>query len=281
MRKAGTISIIVIVLALVATPVYPVAKEIIQIQTAVARLEADLRDMRSSLDERMGMLRQLVEQSSTTMSRLNVAIEGMQRAIQGTVTAQGTKVDQMFTNVQGVHDSLEDVRARLGKLSDQMAQLRGAVEAMQAPPPPAPSAVTGPPPSPEALYQTALRDLQGGNLDLAMKEFQEYLRAYPETELAGNAQFYLGEILARQGQLKEAVDAYDVVLERYPRGNKTAAAHLKKGFTLIQLNQRDAGSRELRELVRRFPSTEEAKLARERLKLMGDGASRAPATKRR
>ena len=76
-------------------------------------------------------------------------------------------------------------------------------------------------------------------------------------------------ILSRQGKNKEALEAYDLVLERYGRGNKAAEAHLKKGNLLIEMKQLEAGARELRELVRRFPSTEEAKLARERLRLLG------------
>lgn len=254
---------------LLSTPAFPVQKEIIQLQAAVARLEADLRDLRSTLDERMGMMRQIVQQSSDSVNKLNLAIEGVQRSIQGTVAAQGAKVDSLTTNVQALHDSLEDVKTRLGKLSEQMAQLRGAVETLQAPPQPAGPAPTAPPPAPDALYQNALRDLNGGKVDLAMQQFQDYLRYYPETELAGNAQFYIGEALYRQGKLREAVEAYDLVLERYPRGNKSAAAHLKKGFALLEMKDREAGMRELRELLRRFPTSDEAKLARERMRVLG------------
>lgn len=271
-----------ILVALLATPAFPVAKEIIQLQAAMARLEADLRDLRSSLDERMGMMRQLMQQSTDTVNKLNVAIEGVQRSIQGTVVAQGAKVDSMAGNVQAVHDSLEDIRARLSKLSDQMAQMRSAVETLQAPHQQAgPAAVPGaPPPAPDGLYQSALRDLSSGNLPMALQQFQDYLRFYPDTDLAGNAQYYVGEVYYRQGKYQEAVQAYDQVLERYPRGNKTAAAHLKKGFALVELKDRDAGMRELRELVRRFPASEEAKIARERFPSLG-AAGRAPARRSR
>lgn len=288
MKRIGNVLLILLVVAALATPVYPVAKEIIQIQASLARVEADLRDMRSAMDERMGMMRQVMEQSTQTVSKLNSAIDNVQRSIQGTVLAQGTKVDQMSTGVRGLHDQLEDVQARLGKLSEQMAQMRSTIETLQAPPAPvqqptaAGPAAGVPPASPETLYQAALRDLNGGKTDMALQQFQDYLRFYPDTELAGNAQFYIGEAFARQRKLPEAVEAYDIVLERYPRGNKTAAAHLKKGLVLIEMNDRDAGARELRELVRRFPSTDEAKIARERLKLMGalPPASSVPARPR-
>lgn len=282
MRTFLLILLVAILVALLATPAFPVAKEIIQLQAAMARLEADLRDLRSSLDERMGMMRQIMQQSTDTVNKLNVAIEGVQRSIQGTVVAQGAKVDSMAGNVQAVHDSLEDIRARLSKLSDQMAQMRSAVETLQAPHQQAgPAAVPGaPPPAPDGLYQSALRDLSSGNLPMALQQFQDYLRFYPDTDLAGNAQYYVGEVYYRQGKYQEAVQAYDQVLERYPRGNKTAAAHLKKGFALVELKDRDAGMRELRELVRRFPASEEAKIARERFPSLG-ATGRAPARRSR
>ena len=253
-----------LVVALLATPAFPVAKEVIQIQAAVARLEADMRDMRSTLDERMGMMRQLMEQTTDAINKLNLVTEQVQRSIQGSVAAQGAKVDSVGGRVEALQDSLEDVKARLSKLSEQVAQVRNAVETLQAPP--VPGQVPGAAQTPEGLYQNALRDLQSGNLELAMQQFEDYLRYYPETDLAGNAQFYIGEVLYRKNKMREAIKAYDLVLERYPKGNKTAAAHLKKGFALMELKQRTAGRRELRELIRRFPRSAEAKLARQRLR---------------
>jgi tol-pal system protein YbgF len=265
MRVLRAILMAVLVVALLPTPAYPVAKEIIRIEAAVARLESDMRDMRSTLDERMGMMRQLMEQTTDAINKLNVVTEQVQRSIQGSVAAQGAKVDSVAGNVQGLQDSLEDVKARLSKLSNQVAQVRESVETLRAPSTPG-SGAGAPPQSPEELYQNGLRDLQGGKLELALQQFQDYLRYYPETELAGNAQFYVGEVLYRQGKPREAIEAYDLVLERYPNGNKTAGAHLKKGFALLELKRRTSGVRELRELIRRFPRSEEAKLARQRLR---------------
>ena len=262
MRVLGAILVAVLVVVFLPTPAYPVAKEIIRIEAAVARLEADMRDMRSTFHERMGMMRQLMEQTTDAINKLNVVTEQVQLSIKGSVAAQGSKVDSVTDSVQGLQDSLEDVKARLSKLSEQMSQVRNSVETLQTPTPGA----GVPPPDPEALYQNALRDLQSGNLDLSLQQFQDYLRYYSETDKAGNAQFYIGEVFYRQGKLREAIEAYDVVLERYPKGNKTAGTHLKKGFALLELKQRSAGVRELRQLIRRFPRSDEAKLARQRLR---------------
>ena len=121
----------------------------------------------------------------------------------------------------------------------------------------------------DVLYSNALRDYNSGNFDIASQEFSDYLKNYQNTDLAGNAQFYLGDIAYRQGNYEAAVKAYDAVIEQYPGGNKAAAAQLKKGYALLELGQRQAGIRELNALVTRYPRSIEAQQAKERLKKLG------------
>ena len=119
------------------------------------------------------------------------------------------------------------------------------------------------------LYSNGLRDIRTGKYDLATSEFQDYLKYYGNTDLASNAQFYLGEIDYAQKKYEEAVKDYDKVLANYPKSFKLAPAQLKKGMALLDLGRKASGVRELREVVRRYPGTEEDRLARARLKELG------------
>jgi tol-pal system protein YbgF len=103
---------------------------------------------------------------------------------------------------------------------------------------------------------------------LAVQQFNDYLKYYGTSELAGNAQYYVADIEYRQGNFEAAVRDYDKVLEQYPGGNKAAAAQLKKGYALVELGQKDEGIRELNSLISRFPRSMEATQARERLKTL-------------
>jgi tol-pal system protein YbgF len=144
---------------------------------------------------------------------------------------------------------------------------------------PGPGATNAAPTAPPAdqLYNDGLRDYNANKNDLASQEFTQYLQAYGNTDLAGNAQFYLGEIAYRQQNFNGAVAAYNKVLDQYPGGNKSAAAQLKKGFALLELGQREAGIQELRSLVSRYPKSPEALQARDRLtKLGAAGAASKP-----
>ena len=131
----------------------------------------------------------------------------------------------------------------------------------------APAASQAPPL--QETYQAALRDYNSGRFPVAQGEFQDILTYYPQEDLAGNAQFYLGEIAYQQKDYAGAIKAYNAVLEGFSGSTKAAAAQLHKGLALLQSGKHDAGVRELRALIQRHPQTPEATQARNKLNAMG------------
>ena len=131
------------------------------------------------------------------------------------------------------------------------------------------AAPSGPPPAADTLYSNALRDITSGKYELARSEFQDYLKYYGDTDLASNAQFYIGEIAYAQKNYQEAVQEYDKVINNYPKSFKLTPAHLKRGMALLELGQKSAGVKELRDIVKRYPGTPEERMARAKLKDMG------------
>ncbi|MFZ0521052.1 MAG: tol-pal system protein YbgF, partial [Candidatus Acidiferrales bacterium] len=142
-----------------------------------------------------------------------------------------------------------------------------------------PNAAGGNPPgqmpgiSSDTLYQNALRDFTTGNYDLSRQEFSDYVKQFPSTDLASNAQFYLGEIAYQQGEFKDAIAQYNLVLQNYPQSYKQGASLLKKGLAEISLGTKASGIRDLREVVRRFPGTDDSRRAQAKLKELGVGTT--------
>src|SRR5689334_22987769 len=285
------------VLALAAHPAFPVAKEIIQLQTQVQQLQDQMTQMRQSFDERMGVMRNLVEQSTDNVNRINGTINDLNKSLQTQHNDEATRNDQLSGQVQALTDSLDELKGRLARISNQLEDLQAQPQNLR-PQNVAPGTQPGQPgtnpgggtapmasqaPPPDVLYNNGLRDYNAGKMDLASSEFADYLKYYGTTDLAGNAQFYIADIAFRQGNYAQAVKEYDRVLEQYPGGNKTSAAQLKKGLSLIQLGQRDAGVRELQSLIQRYPKSIEAATARDQLRKMGVGttASKPSAARRR
>ena len=277
--KTTKLLLVVFVAVVMATPAFPVSKEIVQLQTQVQALQDQMTQMRQSFDERMGVMKNLIEQSTDNVNKVVSAMNDLNQNLQKSHTDNGARADQLSGQIQALNDSVDELKARMTKIAQQLDALQNAQQninqqpgAVQPGQPGQPA--TGPqtqiqaPPA-DVLYNNALRDYNSGNYDLASQEFGDYLKYYQNTDLAGNAQFYLGDILYRQGNYEGAVKAYDTVIEQYPGGNKAAAAQLKKGYALLQLGQRQAGVRELNALITRYPRSIEAQQAKDRLKKLG------------
>jgi len=282
-------------------PAVAVAREIIELQRDVTSLLQGQKDLQTQMTQDHTVQKTLIEQSSDSVNKLNTTMSGLQKAVQDVQANSGTRLDTMSTQVQGLSDNLEEIKSRLGKLNQQLVDLQNSVQSIDArlaggAPPVTPGSASapqpmgrgaaasaesagsvGPPPSADTLYSNGLRDITSGKYELARSEFQDYLKYYGDTDLASNAQFYLGEIAYTQKNYEQSVQEYDKVLNNYPKSFKLAPARLKKGMALIELGQKNPGVRELREVVKRYPGTEEERRARAKLKEMGVSVTAATA----
>ena len=263
-----------------SSPSFAANKDMVQLQTQVQSLQDQVARLQQSVDMNMGVMKNLIEQSADSVNKMNATVGDLQNKMQGLTADNSGKIDQLSSQVQSLHDSVDELKSRLAKVSKQLDDMQGGGQnlpagqpGMTAAPnanPPAPGGDTASSaPPPDQLYNNALRDYNSGKYDLSSQEFAQYLQAYSNTELAGNAQFYLADIEYRQGNFEAAVKDYDKVLEQYPGGNKAAAAQLKKGYALLELGQKEAGVRELNSLIARYPRSIEASQARDRLKRLG------------
>jgi tol-pal system protein YbgF len=287
-------------------PAEAVAREILDLQHDVTTLLQGQKDLSTQMTQDHTVMKTLVEQQGEAVGRLNATMGGLQKSVQDVQANSGARLDTMSTQVQGLSDNLEEIKSRLGKLNQQLVDLQNTVQSLDAKissggtaapstanPTTSPTASgssqpygganpggaspSGPAPSADTLYSNGLRDITSGKYDLARQEFQDYLKYYGETDLASNAQFYLGEIAYSQKDYQTAVDQYNRVLTNYPKSFKLAPARFKKGMALIELGQKTAGVRELRDVIRRFPGTPEERLARAKLKELGVPATASAA----
>src|SRR6266849_3044279 len=286
-------------------PAEAVARELIELQRDGTSLLQGQKDLATQVTQDHTVMKTLVEQSSDNVNKLGATMSSLQKSVQDVQANSGARLDTMSTQVQGLSDNLEEIKSRLGKLNQQLVDLQNSVQSLDAKisgtSAPAPATGTATPtaynsaskpiasagsapsssgvpvgaPSADTLYSNGLRDITSGKYDLARSEFEDYLKYYGDTDLASNAQFYLGEIAYSQRQYSQAVAEYEKVLTVYPKSFKLAPARLKKGMALIELGQKSSGVKELREVVKRYPGTEEERRARARLKELGVAAAAA------
>ena len=248
-------------------PAWGVNKEIVQLQTSVDNLQQQMTQMKQSFDERMGVMKNLVEQNTDTINKVGATITDLQNTLQKQQGDATGRVDQISGQIQSLNDTMDELKARLAKVSKQLEDMQSAQQSIAVQQAQQAQQANAPPP--DVLYNNALRDFNAGKNDLAVQEFKDYVKYYPNTDLAGNAYFYLADVEYKQGNYAQAAKDYDQVLQNFPGGNKAAAAQLKKGFSLIELGQKDDGVVELRHVIQRYPRSPEAIQAQDRLRKLG------------
>ncbi len=290
-------------------PASAVSREIIELQQQVSQVLQQQQDLRSAMDTNNATLKTLVQQSLDGVNQLNSQMGSLQKVVQEVQANTGSSISSVTQTTQGLQDNLQEVQSRVGKLSQQMSDMQSLLQSIDAkvsggaPAGAAPGAPTGAPgsfgalpaggpPGPgsaasapsgmpgisaDTLYQNGLRDFTSGKYDLARQEFSDYIKNFPANDLASNAQFYLGEIYYAQNDFNDAIGSYDTVLTNYPRSFKLASSLYKKGMAELELGLKASAVRDLREVERRFPGSEEARRSQAKLREIGATAPRTAA----
>lgn len=242
----------------------------------------DIEGLSNQISDVQRQVLQLQMQSSSKeeVASLEHSLEGrMSQVIQSEADMQ-VRLTELSTQIEELQAKLEDTNYRLAQLSQQIASTNQELRAFRTqaevmtPRNPAEGEPGGSPPrpgplDPEALYQQAYDDYLRGNYDLAVASFEEYLENFPNTELADNATYWIGESYYRQEKYRQAIDQFERVLRRYPRSEKAPGAVLKKGYAYLELGERSQGIVQLQYVIREHPSSDEANIARDRLRALG------------
>ncbi len=117
-------------------------------------------------------------------------------------------------------------------------------------------------------YQVAFELLKEERYDLAAASFRQFLVAFPDSELADNAQYWLAESYYASDQFEQALDDFAVVLNKYPQSRKVPDALLKMGYCNYSLERWDAARQTLSRVQADYPETTAARLAGQYLKRM-------------
>jgi tol-pal system protein YbgF len=242
-----------------AAPAWAVNKDIERLQIQIAALQGQIAD-----------LQRTAEESQREIKRLGDTLIEQNAFLRKTLQDRRVQDDALQTAIKEFGERVAELEQRL-----QQPAPAPAAPASAAPSPDgrgtAPGALTAaptpaaPPPPPRELYSQAYADYARGNYDLAIQEYREYIRNYPNTDLSDNAQYWIGECYFSKGRYNEAVAAWDDLMRVYPASDKLPDARYKKGVTLERLGRRREALVEYRNVVERYPNSEAGRKARERL----------------
>ena len=251
--------------AIAAPPAFAANKEHQQ-------LMADIR----MLQEQSQQLQNLLAALNESLKAVNARIDQQTEANRKAVADQKLVVDNLSNDVHIIREKLDDNNVRVGSLTQEVEALRQGLQQAGRPAtsndPDAGGAATTPPTgappvgqSPQKMYDSALSDYMSGNYDLAIIGFQEFIKAFPRSEQADDAQVSICNAYLNAHKDQEAVDACDVAIRTYPSSNSVPVAYYRKGLALSNLRNAAAAREAWETLIKNFPDSAEASLARQGL----------------
>lgn len=182
-------------------------------------------------------------------------MEGAIRQLDGRFVQQGAQLHELRKSITMLRDELNGLRK-------QMEAGEVEAESVAAPSPPRPKTPGPLTLSAEEVYEHAYTKFLERDFQEAINSFQSYVDRFPQSELADNAQYWIGESHQSEKRFEDAVAAYQLVIDKFPKGNKVPDAILRKGLALSNLDENDAALKELYTLIELFPASDQATRAR-------------------
>jgi tol-pal system protein YbgF len=284
--------------AVVAAAMAPAAPAAAQSRREM-QMMADIRMLQEQTQQLQQQLATALAQLGETLKQLSTRQEDQTAATRKGFADQKLTVDQVGSDLRVVKERVDETNVRITSLSQEVEALRLAIPSYPPPPPtttdpsldpsaaagvasggppvetpaglppggapPAPAPPTTPGISPQRLYDTAWTDYTAGQWTLCIDGFNTYLRSFPRSEAADDAQFYIGECNFADGKYTEAMDAYNRVIATYPRGDKVPDSYYKRGMTFERMGQLDRARESWETLLKTFPDAEVARLAKQNL----------------
>ena len=284
------------VVLLVAPPVAPPAAGQNREHQQMA---ADVRMLQEQTQQLAINLAALNQALIDAIKALNARIDQTNEAMRKSFADQKLTIDNIVEGVQVIRERSNDTNVRIGSLSEELEAMRMTLQSLQSVPPPAfdpaaaaaepaaaadpnapapaptpPAPVAPPPPStaglsPTRMFETARADYFAGQYASAINGFEAFLRTFPRSEQADDAQLNIAECHYSQNRWPEAIAAYNLVIQNYPGTNSVPTAYYKRGLAQQQAGLTDAARASWEAVAKTYPDSDEGRLAKQQLSRIG------------
>jgi TolA-binding protein len=219
------------------------------------QMMADVRMLQEQTQELAVAIATVTQALQDSIKALNQRLDQANDTTRKGFADQKVIIDDMGKDLRAIRERVDDTNVRVSNVREELEALRSSIPVAppqtalppstdpNAPPPPAPT--TGPPPStaglsPTRMFDTAMADYAAGQFTLAVTGFDAFLRTFPRSEMADDAQFQIGESYFALNRWTDAIAAYNAVTQNYPMGDKVSQAFYKRGLAQERLGQIDA-----------------------------------------
>lgn len=213
----------------------------------------------NELDGRVARIERVVSNQSLVELAQNLD------SVQKDVRQLRGRVDELENSQEALrkqqHDMYSDLDKRLGGGQGASGNTQGGAGG-----PGAGAGAAAGSPVEQKVYSQAFDALKAGSYSVAITGFRDFLSSYPQSPLAENAQYWLGEAYYVTRDYGGASDAFHTVLQKWPDSRKAPDALLKLGFTQFELKRYGEARKTLEQVTQKYPDSDAARLATDRLK---------------
>lgn len=247
-----------------------VSRDMEDMKTRLAQVQKEMSAVRSETGEKVTTAMQGYRSDLDAVRKQQADLQATLDSTKVDLQVMTGKVDESTTLVKKPQEEIgllrEDLERRLSGVEDRLTKLEKGFEEVQkklAEPPAAPAAKT-----PEELYQQALDTFKAGKFAEAREMFTGFAKKYPASDMASNAQYWIGETYYSEKNYEQAILEFQDVIKKYPNAGKVPAAMLKQGMSFFAIGDDKSAKYVLKKLVGEYPLSDEAKTASTKLKGM-------------
>jgi tol-pal system protein YbgF len=274
MKHTGAVVAFMVAVGVLGAPALPSAAANKEHQQIMAELRM--------LQEQQAQLQQMIHGLGETLKVITTKMDDQGAVARKAFADQKLLIDNLIETTRILREKADDTNVRLSSVTQELQSLRQTIATMPAPsagltptgepgtgePGTPPGSGSAPPPnvSPTQWYERVSGDYAAGQYDLAIAGFESFIRAYPNSPQADDAQLYIGNSLFNDGKFQEAAQAYQKVISDYPKGDAVPTAYYKLGQTYENLQQLDLARKAYETVIKTYPTVIDiATLAQNRL----------------
>jgi TolA-binding protein len=247
-------------------------EDLMRLQKDVQALRDQMQEIDKSFNEKMDGIKSLVVQLNDQVAKSNLLLIKIPALLESQNTSLRSADDALLRELGKVSTKLNDLNelsTRISAISRDISELKVQVKNQE-------SSSTGSQ-SPEVMYNQAYNDFVLGKFDMAIQEFTVYVDTYPGGEKAAAALLYLGDACLAQKKLPQAIIAFTRVINNYSDNTASVASALfKRAKAELEMNETQNAIDDLKNIVSKYPTAQEAENAKAKLLELGVGAKPAP-----
>ncbi len=235
-------------------------------------VQSEIRTLSTAVEE----YKDYLNRPSKEIGRVKEDVDGRLRVLEEGRKALEEKNKAQEERIRGMEDRLKGMEGKAGQAEPEKPGPSKEI----------PSGGKGTSAGMGNMYKVAYDAFQKGDVVGARKKFESFLKQYPNTELSGHAQFWIGETYYQKKDFEKAILEYEKAITKYPEGSKVPAALFKQGLAFLELGDKGSARNLFRRVIERYPRSEQAEMAKKKLDAMkqssGDSKGKSvPSTKKK